>query len=197
MRRDFVSGVSHELKTPLTVIQACTDTLMEGAVDDPVAAKRFLTQISEQSERLLELILGMLQLSRVESGAEVFEMGPLDAAEIVRDVIDGFQPVAESRTVRLEQAGLTELTVEADPQALRTIVSNLVDNAIKYTAENGTVSVLLEHDADGKHLIVRDTGIGMAAEHLPRVFERFYRVDRGRSRDRGGTGLGLSIVKHL
>lgn len=197
MRRDFVSGVSHELKTPLTVIQACTDTLLDGAVDDPDASKRFLTQISEQSERLLELILGMLQLARVESGAEIFHIETVDAADVVHDVVTTFQTVADSRGVALETNCRSNICLQTDIHAIRTIVSNLIDNAIKHTPEGGVVTVETDENADGRHLIVRDTGVGIAAEHQSRIFERFYRVERDRSRELGGTGLGLAIVKHL
>ncbi len=197
MRRDFVSGVSHELKTPLTVIQACTDTLLEGALDDREVAHRFLKQIEEQSERLLQLILGMLQLARVESGTEVFRFEPVSLQSVVAEVLRSLGPVAESRNVRLHQEGLPELVVVADEQALRTIVSNLLDNAIKHTPSEGHVTLLLSYESGCPVLAVRDTGTGIAKEHLPRIFERFYRVDRDRSRERGGTGLGLAIVKHL
>lgn len=197
IRRDFVSGVSHELKTPLTVIQACTDTLLDGAVDQPDDARHFLKQISNQSERLLTLILGMLQLSRVESGAELFQRERMEAADVVRTVLDSFGPVAAARSVQLRQEGAAELTVTADHHALQTIISNLVDNAIKHTPVGGVVRVILSGDAATRTIVVRDSGSGIPAEHLPRIFERFYRVDRDRSRDQGGTGLGLAIVKHL
>lgn len=197
MRRDFVSGVSHELKTPLTVIQACTDTLLDGAVDDPEVARRFLKQVDEQSERLLQLILGMLQLARVESGSEVFQFEPVDLREVVEEVIAAMQPVVEARTISLKSEGLQQLIVICDWQAVRTIISNLTDNAIKHTPDGGTVTLQLTNDSDGPGIIVRDNGAGIPAEHLSRIFERFYRVDRDRSRDRGGTGLGLAIVKHL
>ncbi len=197
MRRDFVSGVSHELKTPLTVIQACTDTLLDGAVDDPEVSRRFLKQIDEQSERLLQLILGMLQLARVESGAEVFQLEPVSLSEVVTDVVAALEPVAEGQQISLQCEGRTDLIAIADYHALRTVISNLLDNAIKHTPAGGTVILTLEDDAGSPVLSVTDTGVGIAAEHLSRIFERFYRVDRDRSRERGGTGLGLAIVKHL
>lgn len=197
MRRDFVSGVSHELKTPLTVIQACTDTLLEGAIDDPQVARRFLKQVDEQAERLLQLILGMLQLARVESGNEVFHFEPVDLRDVIEDVIRSMRPVVEARNISLACEGLPELIVTSDWQAVRTIVSNLTDNAIKHTPDGGTVTVTLQKQQNQPELIVRDTGAGIPPEHLSRIFERFYRVDRDRSRDRGGTGLGLAIVKHL
>lgn len=197
MRRDFVSGVSHELKTPLTVIQACTDTLLAGAVSDSVAANRFLRQIEEQSERLLQLILGMLQLARVESGQQVLNIEPVDIVTVADDVVRGFRTVADKKSVKLRLVAPDELTISSDEQAVQTILSNLVDNALKHTNAGGTVSVELLTGTDGPALIVRDTGTGIPEELLGRIFERFYRVERDRSRERGGSGLGLAIVKHL
>lgn len=197
MRRDFVSGVSHELKTPLTVIQACTDTLLAGAVNDPADAERFLKQIDEQSERLLQLILGMLQLARVESGQQVLHAEPVDVQLVVDDALRGFRTVAESRSVQLTQTGARDLVLMTDYQALQTILSNLVDNALKHTNAGGSVVVELFADANTPAIVVRDTGTGIPDELLGRIFERFYRVERDRSRERGGSGLGLAIVKHL
>lgn len=197
MRRDFVSGVSHELKTPLTVIQACTDTLLGGALSDPAAAERFLKQIEEQSERLLQLILGMLQLARVESGQQLLHIEPVDAVTIADDVLRGFRTIADSKSVQLFLKGADEMTVIADDQALQTIISNLVDNALKHTNAGGSVTVELIADQSSPSILVRDDGAGIPEEFLGRIFERFYRVDRDRSRERGGTGLGLAIVKHL
>ena len=197
MRRDFVSGVSHELKTPLTVIQACTDTLLNGALDDKVAAERFLRQIDEQSERLLQLILSMLQLARVESGQQVLHIENIEVQAIIDDVLKGFRTVAAGKSVRLLQAGASELIVPADAQALQTILNNLVDNALKHTNAEGTVVVELVANDSGPAIVVRDTGIGIPEDLLGRIFERFYRVERDRSRERGGSGLGLAIVKHL
>lgn len=197
MRRDFVSGVSHELKTPLTVIQACTDTLLNGALDDKSAAERFLRQIDEQSERLLQLILSMLQLARVESGQQVLHIEEIEVQEIVDDVLRGFRTVAAGKSVSLLQTGASELTVRADVQALQTILSNLVDNALKHTNAGGTVVIELVAHQSGPSIVVRDTGTGIPEDLLGRIFERFYRVEKDRSRERGGSGLGLAIVKHL
>lgn len=197
MRRDFVSGVSHELKTPLTVIQACTDTLLGGAMSDPAAAERFLKQIEEQSERLLQLILGMLQLARVESGQQVLHIESVDVRTVAEDVLRGFRTVADAKSVQLILAGDAEFTVVADDQALQTILSNLVDNALKHTDASGSVTVVLINNESAPSILVRDTGSGIPEELHDRIFERFYRVDRDRSRERGGTGLGLAIVKHL
>jgi two-component system phosphate regulon sensor histidine kinase PhoR len=197
MRRDFVSGVSHELKTPLTVIQACTDTLLNGALDDRSAAERFLRQIDEQSERLLQLILSMLQLARVESGQQVLHIEEIEVQEIVDDVLRGFRTVAAGKSVSLLQTGASELILRADIQALQTILSNLVDNALKHTNAGGTVVIELVGHPGGPAIVIRDTGTGIPEELLGRIFERFYRVEKDRSRERGGSGLGLAIVKHL
>ena len=197
MRRDFVSGVSHELKTPLTVIQACTETLLDGAIEDHSAARQFLQQIEEQSERLLQLILGMLQLARLESGEQVFQQEPVDLAETARQILTAMKPVAEGKQIRISQTGESELFVLADFQAVRTIVGNLVDNALKYTPEGGMVEIAVASDEHAASLKVVDNGVGIPLKEQARVFERFYRVERDRNRERGGTGLGLAIVKHL
>jgi two-component system phosphate regulon sensor histidine kinase PhoR len=197
MRRDFVSGVSHELKTPLTVIQACTETLLNGAMDDPEASGRFLRQIDQQSERLLQLIMSMLQLARVETGNEILHITEVPVHELVDDVLRDFRTVANSRSVTLRLTGEDVLIVRSDEQAVRTILSNLVDNAVQHTDGGGTVTVDLRTDLKGACVTVRDTGEGIPEELLERIFERFYRVERDRSRERGGSGLGLAIVKHL
>ena len=197
MRRDFVSGVSHELKTPLTVIQACTDTLLAGALDDPATASHFLKQIEEQSERLLQLILKMLQLARVESGQEILHLEPVDAAAVAANSLRTLRTLADARNVHLLLEGPPQLQLHTDQQALRTILDNLLDNAIKHTPPNGSVTVLLHQTPNGPAVTVKDTGEGIPESLIDRIFERFYRVERDRSRERGGSGLGLAIVKHL
>lgn len=197
MRRDFVSGVSHELKTPLTVIQACTDTLLGGALSDTAAAERFLTQINEQSERLLQLIIRLLQLARVESGQQVLHFEKVDIVAIARESLRGFQTIADSRNISLVLNGPNELPILADDQALQTVICNLVDNALKHSQAGNVVTVELSACQTFTTLVVRDTGSGIPEELLGRIFERFYRVERDRSRERGGSGLGLAIVKHL
>ena len=197
MRRDFVSGVSHELKTPLTVIQACTETLLDGALNDSKAAQRFLKQIDEQSERLLQLILGMLQLARLESGEHVFEQVPVDLHAVLTRTVNALLPIAEGRQINLTLSGEEELYVLGDEQALQTASGNLIDNAIKYTPEGGNVHVELRAEDDANVVSVTDDGVGISRKDQDRVFERFYRVERDRNRSRGGTGLGLAIVKHL
>lgn len=197
MRRDFVSGVSHELKTPLTVIQACTDTLLAGALEDHTAATHFLKQIEEQAERLLQLILKMLQLARVESGQEILHFESFDAAASAAEVLRSLKPVADSQNIRLHQEGPAELILHSDQHALQTILSNLLDNALKHTPSGGSVTLLLQQQLNNIVFTVQDSGEGIPDSLLDRIFERFYRVEKDRSRERGGSGLGLAIVKHL
>ena len=197
LRKDFINGVSHELKTPLTVIQACTDTLINGAASDPEVARRFLNKIGTQSERLHQLIVGMLQLSRVESGQQVFMEEAVDLAAVSNELMDQLQPIADSTQIQLSYDGPEEAYVLGDHQAIRTIVNNLIDNALKYTNEEGTVQILVKEEPDANVISVRDNGVGISPEDQARIFERFYRVEKDRNRERGGTGLGLAIVKHL
>jgi two-component system phosphate regulon sensor histidine kinase PhoR len=199
LRRDFVSNVSHELKTPLTAIQTLTETLLAGAVDDPGHNRLFLERIEEQAERLHHLILDLLRLARIESGQEVFELRPIDVRATIESCLRERATLADAKGVRLsaEPPPDEELLALADPEGLRTILDNLVDNAIQYTPDGGRVVVRWEPHAASVAIAVEDTGVGIPRQHLPRIFERFYRADRARSRERGGTGLGLAIVKHL
>lgn len=197
MRRDFVSGVSHELKTPLTVIQACTETLLDGAMEDQAAAQRFLKQIDEQADRLLQLIIGMMQLARLESGEQIFHKEAVDLRGIADKAVSLMKTVANTKNIELEVKGVDELFVLSDHQATRTIVDNLVDNALKYTPDGGTVTVQLIEEPSHNTLKVIDTGQGIPESDHERIFERFYRVERDRCSESGGTGMGLAIVKHL
>jgi two-component system, OmpR family, phosphate regulon sensor histidine kinase PhoR len=200
MRQDFVANASHELKTPLSSIKAYTETLMDWALYDETVNLRFLKRIDEQVERLNQLILDLLSLARIESGQELFEHGPLCLVPVLESCIEGHRGRAQAKNLNLAflRGGLDEDTVIlADEEAIRQIVDNLVDNAIKYTPEGGSVSVTCHSDQNSATIEVADTGIGIPRDDLPRIFERFYRVDKARSRELGGTGLGLSIVKHL
>jgi two-component system phosphate regulon sensor histidine kinase PhoR len=198
VRQEFVANVSHELKTPLAVIKACVETLIGGAADDPAHRGSFLEQIDEQADRLHALILDLLSLARIESGAAALELGPVVLEHAVADCLERHRGRAEAKQQRLEAAGDGPAVAWADAEALDTILDNLVDNAIKYTPNGGRIAVRWSKSGD-EHvcLEVADTGIGISERDLPRVFERFYRVDKARSRELGGTGLGLSIVKHL
>jgi two-component system phosphate regulon sensor histidine kinase PhoR len=200
MRQDFVANVSHELKTPLASIKAYTETLLDWALHDENVNTRFLKRIEEQAERLNQLILDLLSLARLESGQEVYEHKPLALAPLVGSCIESHRGRAEARNLclSLDLGPLDDETlIMADEEAIRQILDNLIDNAIKYTPEGGSVRVTCRMGGELVALEVADTGIGIPRDDLPRVFERFYRVDKARSRELGGTGLGLSIVKHL
>lgn len=198
LRQEFIANVSHELKTPLAVIVPCVETLLDGAIDDVEHRGGFLEQIAEQSYRLHALVMDMLSLARVESGSELIDLQPLPLAPLVATCLDRHKARADSKRQVLEAApGLDGLTIWADEEAFSHILDNLVDNAVKYTPEEGRITVR-GYAADHQVCLeVVDTGIGIPERDLPRIFERFYRVDKARSRELGGTGLGLSIVKHL
>lgn len=200
LRQEFVANVSHELKTPLSVIKACTETLIGGAVEDIEARGSFLQQVAEQAERLHALILDLISLARIESGEEVFEFEAVDLAAAARDCVDRQRPRAEAKGQTLvaeEPDGAAEVLAWADDDAVRHIIDNLVDNAVKYTPDGGRITIRWQAEGNQVRFEVVDTGIGIPERDLPRIFERFYRVDKARSRELGGTGLGLSIVKHL
>ncbi|MBX3441029.1 MAG: PAS domain-containing protein [Planctomyces sp.] len=199
MRREFVSNVSHELKTPLTSIQAYADTLLDaGGLDDPQHNRMFVQRIAEQAERLRTLILDLLRLARIESDDVAFEIDEVDATALIRDCLEDRTTMAAAKSLTLMADCPAEpVLVDAEGEGLRTILDNLVDNAIHYTLEGGRVTVSCRTEGDEVCLEVADTGVGIPKEHQERVFERFYRVDRARSRLVGGTGLGLAIVKHL
>ena len=199
MRRDFVSNVSHELKTPLTSIQAYADTLLEGGFDDVEKDRHFLQKIVQQSERLAELILDIIRLGKIESDPKVFDVRPVKLAPVISACVDAHATVAQSEGVTLQSGPIDgDVAVMADPDELRTILDNLLDNALNYTPASGRVAVSVVRGEDELLGIeVADTGIGIPKDQQSRIFERFYRVDRARDRQRGGTGLGLSIVKHL
>lgn len=198
LRQEFVANVSHELKTPLTAIKAYTETLQQGAIHDSTISLQFLSQIEVEADRLHTLILDLLQLARVESGQQTFEIEPILVADAVDASLLRFRGAAQAKAIDLSAEGSQDrVVVLADEEALREILDNLIDNAVKYTPDGGRVLVHWLNTASEAIIRVSDTGIGIPPESLPRVFERFYRVDRARSRELGSTGLGLSIVKHL
>lgn len=198
IRREFVSNVSHELKTPLTSIQAYADTLLDGGLTDEEHNRQFVQRIIEQAERLRIIIMDLLRLARIESEDVEIEIGEVDAETAIRDCVDDRRNVAEAKGVALVVTPLPQMVmVRAEAEGLRTILENLVDNAINYTPSGGQVTVECGIDDGLAKITVTDTGVGIPREHQERVFERFYRVDRARSRAIGGTGLGLAIVKHL
>jgi len=200
MRQDFVANVSHELKTPLSVIKACAETLQDGAAEDPQHRDRFLERISDQSDRLNALILDLLSLARIESGEEAFELRAVPLSPAVADCLERHRARAEVKRQKLlaePPPDSDELAAWVDEEALGQILDNLVENAVKYTPEESHITVRWRTEGEQVRLEVEDTGQGIPEADLPRIFERFYRVDKARSREMGGTGLGLAIVKHL
>jgi len=198
VRQDFVANVSHELKTPITAIRGLIDTVIEDQEMPNETRTRFLGKVQDQSMRLSLLVTDLLTLARLESADGILESETLDLRDSVRKSIGNFLTAAEGRGIELigdvpERA----IHVVGDYQALELVVNNLLDNALKYTPQGGKVWVRLDTDGKSAILEVEDTGIGIAREHHERIFERFYRVDKARSREMGGTGLGLSIVKHV
>jgi two-component system phosphate regulon sensor histidine kinase PhoR len=198
LRQEFVANVSHELKTPLSVIKVCVETLQDGAAEDPRHRDHFLGQIARQSDRLHMLILDLLSLARIESGDELFDFQVVPVSPLAEGLVERFRPRALARQQVLEVSGQpADAAVWADEEAVEQMLENLLDNALKYTPEHGRVHVGWHVQAAQVCIEVSDTGIGIPEADLARIFERFYRVDKARSREMGGTGLGLSIVKHL
>lgn len=202
IRQEFLTNVSHELRTPLASITAYTETLLDGAIDDSDNSLRFLTTIQRNAERMRNLVNDISELSTIESGAVRLTFERLPLREVVDEVFRGLVPRSKKHQVSLHNQVPEACFVTADHRRLEQILVNLVDNAIKFNRPGGRVIVSAttqgESESESYTLLgVRDTGPGIPADHLPRVFERFYRVDKARSRDLGGTGLGLAIVKHL
>jgi two-component system phosphate regulon sensor histidine kinase PhoR len=198
VRQDFVANVSHELKTPLAAIQATVETLLDGALTDPQHNTRFLERIRENAERLHRLVQDLLTLRRIESGQDTLELQPIALQTVVDACVSRQRDRAESKNLSLVQTPPADpVSTLADEEALAEILENLVDNAIKYTPAGGRITLRWFAEGDEAIVQVADTGVGIPSKDLPRIFERFYRVDRARSRALGGTGLGLSIVKHL
>ncbi|HSE28300.1 MAG TPA: ATP-binding protein, partial [Gemmatimonadales bacterium] len=197
VRRDFVANVSHELKTPLTSISGYAETLLAETPDEPTRA-RFLETIASNARRMQRLVDDLLDLSRIESGRwqpRPAEVGVRAAAE---EAWTGLAARRAGRDLRFEvQAAPGGEVIVADPDAIRQVLTNLFDNAIRYTPDGGRVRVTAAPEANGVAIAVQDSGQGIAPDHLTRIFERFYRVDASRSREEGGTGLGLAIVRHM
>jgi two-component system phosphate regulon sensor histidine kinase PhoR len=199
MRRDFVANVSHEIKTPITAIKGFVETLRDGAMKNPEDAERFLGIVEKHAERLDALIEDLLSLSRIEKEAEADEIILHEGhiRDLLQAAIQLCEAKAAPKNIRIELSCDEDLKANIDAPLLEQAVVNLLDNAIKYSEEGSTVWVESAR-ADGEIIIsIRDQGRGIAKEHLPRLFERFYRVDKARSRELGGTGLGLAIVKHI
>jgi two-component system phosphate regulon sensor histidine kinase PhoR len=197
LRRDFVANASHELRTPIAAVRSATETLRSGAMEDTVAAARFLDIIDRNAQRLQSLVQDMLDLSKLESNEFKLKRERVELGSVVPIVLALFRERAEKKGVRLIAELPGGLAVEGDARGLEHVLSNLVDNAVKYCPSGTRIVVSAETREERIELVVADDGPGIPAVHLPRVFERFYRVDAGRSRELGGTGLGLSIVKHM
>jgi two-component system phosphate regulon sensor histidine kinase PhoR len=197
MRRDFVANVSHELRTPISVIRANTEALLDGALADAEHAPRFLAAILHHAERLGRIISDLLDLSRMEAQQHVLDRGAVALAPLVQRAIETVADAASAKQITLAHSIAPETTVFVDESALEHVLLNLLDNAIKYTQAGGHVSTRSALGSGHVRVEICDDGPGVEPQHRDRIFERFYRVDPGRSREMGGTGLGLAIVKHL
>ncbi|WP_047985068.1 two-component system histidine kinase PnpS [Ornithinibacillus californiensis] len=197
MRKDFVANVSHELKTPITSIRGFSETLLDDDLSDKEIARHFLGIINEESKRLQTLIQDLLTLSKLEKEDSRLELTDLNFEHVVQEVIPVLKQQADKNGIILQIDCPENLKFKADRTGIKQVIINLIANAISYTPKNGEVTLLVEEQEKYIHLMVRDTGIGIPKEALTRIFERFYRVDKARSRNTGGTGLGLAIVKHI
>lgn len=197
LRKDFVANVSHELKTPLTAIKGYTETLIGGALRDEKNANKFLQIIHEHTDRLTHLLTDLLDLSKIESGQYSLRHENFSLQSLINELISTFSREIKSKEIVFEFVPKNVDPIFADRIALRQILSNLLENAIKYSNQKSTIILQAESDTQSTRFEIEDNGPGISPEHLPRIFERFYRTDSSRSRELGGTGLGLSIVKHL
>ncbi|MBZ2178204.1 MAG: HAMP domain-containing protein [Acidobacteria bacterium] len=200
VRKDFVINVSHELRTPLASIQGYTETLLDGAIHEPEHNVRFLGIIRQNAERLANLTADLLTLSRVELKQQKFQFASYLVDELVQSTVDSMLPLARRKNITIAFSRCpARPEAFCDAEAVNQVLTNLVDNALKYTPENGTIQLGVRQLSPQPfvEVYVKDSGIGIPQEDLPRLFERFYRVDKARSRELGGTGLGLAIVKHL
>lgn len=198
VRKDFVANVSHELKTPLTSIKGYIEALIDGAKDDPKICSDFLRIIQKHTNSLSSILSDLLQLSTIESGHYLWSRDVVSMPELIDKAVRIFRPTAEKKKQSLTMVlsdGIDNISGDADKLIL--VFINLIDNAVKYTPEGGTITIEAKQTKDAVEISVNDTGIGIPAKEIPRIFERFYRVDRAYSRELSGTGLGLSIVKHI
>lgn len=195
IRRDFVANVSHELRTPLASIRAMAETLEDGALEDPEVAPKFLASIVKEADRLTRIADDLLVLSDAESGPR--EVGNLNLSGLLKTIVERYMPQAKKAGLEIAAEIPEGLEVQASGDQMEQVFVNLLDNAVKYTPSGGTITVSAAKQGPQVAISFQDTGIGIMTENLPRIFERFYRVDKGRSRESGGTGLGLSIVKNI
>ncbi|WP_270179551.1 two-component system histidine kinase PnpS [Alkalihalobacillus sp. CinArs1] len=197
MRKDFVANVSHELKTPVTSLKGFAETLLDGAMENKEFRTRFLTIIHDESERLQTLIQDLLDLSKMEQAHFALNWQDANLKEIVDDCVLMTKNKADKKAIEVTTAYEGETKIKGDVHRLKQVFLNLISNSITYTPENGRIMINVKEQTDSVEFTISDTGIGIKKEELPRIFERFYRVDKARSRNLGGTGLGLAIVKHL
>ncbi|MBS3918629.1 MAG: ATP-binding protein [Deltaproteobacteria bacterium] len=198
IRQDFVANVSHELRTPLTTIKGYAETLLEGALKEEVAFG-FVQVIKRHTDRLTKIVEDLLILSKIESKKFLLQEEGISIPDLISDVMDYMREAAEKKKISIDRSGISPgLFLEADRNYLEQVFVNLIDNSIKYTQEGGKIAIsAIEKNGKEIEFSIKDNGIGIPKEDLPRIFERFYRVDKGRSQELGGTGLGLSIVKHI
>ncbi|WP_418790542.1 two-component system histidine kinase PnpS [Phosphitispora sp. TUW77] len=198
MKTEFVANVSHELRTPLTSIKGFVETLLDGALQNPVIARRFLEIINDEADRLNRLIGDLLNLSRIEGKQGEIHKTSVDLQRLIYNVVSVLSPQIHEKRIALNADIKKPLPIiKADSDMIGQLMMNLVDNAIKYTPSGGTIDIIAEWENNGVKVAVKDTGIGISRDSIPRLFERFYRVDKARAREMGGTGLGLAIVKHI
>jgi two-component system phosphate regulon sensor histidine kinase PhoR len=198
VRKDFVANVSHELRTPLTSIKGFVEALRDGAINDPEKSLQFLSIISQHADRMNKIVTDLLQLSRIESKDFILKIEPFLVKELLDEVFSTLKSSSEEKSQILEiSLPSPDLKIYADRHWITQALTNLVDNAIKYTPEKGKIKIEAKDKGESVEISVIDNGIGIPQKDLPRIFERFYRVDKGRSRESGGTGLGLSIVRHI
>jgi two-component system phosphate regulon sensor histidine kinase PhoR len=199
-RKEFLQNLSHEFKTPIFAIQGYVDTLLHGAIDNPDVNKKFLEKASKNVERMTNLISDLDEISRLERGEMIIYKQNFVMQDLVKEVFDSLSLKAEQQQIKssIKKGCEAPLTVFADKEKIRQVLSNLIENSVKYGKPNGNI-VASMYKTDGKHILVEisDDGVGIPEKHLPRIFERFYRTDEGRSRDVTGSGLGLSICKHI
>lgn len=199
-RKEFIGNVSHELKTPIFAVQGYIDTLLDGAIDDPKFNRKFLEKALSNAERLVTLVQDLMSISQLETGQLQMEMKPFLFLDLLWEVVETFEMESKSRKITIQVFNVDKIKgiiVMADRERIRQVLVNLIANSLRYGKSNGETSIHLKLSTKKIQISIADNGIGIASEHLERVFERFYRVEKSRSRESGGTGLGLSIVKHI
>lgn len=198
-RREFLADVSHELKTPIFAAQGFIHTLIDGAIDDETVRDKFLAKAARSLDGLDALVKDLVVLSQLETGEAKMHLDRVDMHQLTREIFEQLENIAETKgtILRIKSSFQGAVSVKADPQRISQVMTNLIENAIKYGNEKGKVIVGFEDDKKHISISVRDDGPGIPPEHLSRIFERFYRVEKSRSKERGGTGLGLAIVKHI